>query len=294
MITNRHALVVTLNVLLENRTTKKAIEVHSRLRLLPPTVEDITRYNKIGRIDDSTAAQKFVESMLDLRTKPLPKGGPMRENRRQFQEDVLTCLIDSVEPKDEENKKKYEKLALSFSRLFAYYYRDENDCQPAKLEGRLERLLPFLAQHLLAEVELCIEAKFTSPNENLSKVSVFDIQAKLDMLTAHADEVVRDNAKTIVRAALNRGNLELADTLAKGAKAKLDMLTAHADAVVRNNAKTIVCTALVRGNLGLADTLAEGAKKKLDMLERDPTTKPRARRILSGLISSGSLEGQVE
>lgn len=93
-------------------------------------------------------------------------------------------------------KKEYEKLALSFSRLFALYYYDERDRPPSKLEGRLERLLPYLARHLLAEVELCVEARFISPFKNLSKISVFDVQKKLETLEGHAEAVVRENART--------------------------------------------------------------------------------------------------
>ncbi|MBI4738874.1 hypothetical protein HY772_04900, partial [Candidatus Woesearchaeota archaeon] len=189
-------------------------------------------------------------------------------------------------------KKEYEKLALSFSRLFALYYYDEKDRQPMKLEGRLETLLPYLARHLLAEVELCVEFRFTSPSKNLSKTSVFDIQKKLEMLEGHAEAAVRENARTILCAALNKGNLELADRLALGAREKLDSLEKHAEPAVRENARNILCAALRKGDLELADRLALGAREKLEMLEghAEAAVRENARTILYAALNKGNLE----
>jgi len=233
-----------------DETARITRQVHMRLRLHEPTIEEIAGYRKAispGHLE-ALIIQKCAESLLYLRTKPL-KPGQLKAERRDFQKEVESALCRNASLKDKRHQKEFEMLALSFSRLFALYYVDEEGRQPYRVEGRLETLLPHLAQHLLAEMELCMEARFTNAKNNLCKVSVFDIQDKLDMLELHAEAVVRDNAKTIIYAALNKGNLELADRLASGAKDKLDMLELHPNQIVRKRARSILSTLLNNGNL---------------------------------------------
>ncbi len=193
-----------------DRTVKIAREAHKTLRLPEPTIEEIAGYRgSVSQDIEMLAAQKYVDALLNIRTKPL-KGGALKANRRLFQEEVLTALELAVSIEDKKIKKEYEKLALSFSRLFALYYYDENDKQPSKLGGRLEMLIPYLAEHLLAEVELCVEARFTLPSRNLSKVSVFDMQEKLEMLEGHSNARVRELKRSIMSELFSIGNL-LAD-----------------------------------------------------------------------------------
>ena len=283
-------MLATLRAASGDETALAAKEAHYELRFHTPVIDEIGTYRKNEGAVMAQAVQKCAESLLYLRTKPL-KRGLLKTQRRDFQEEVEMRLCDSVRLKDGKHRKEFGKLALSFSRLFALYYVDENERQPKKLEGRLEKVLPSLAEHLLAELELCIEARFTNPSNNLCKVSVFDIQEKLDMLESHADEVVRRNAPTIVCAALNFGNLGLADTLAKGAKEKLDDLQKHADEIVRRNAPTIVHAALNRGNLGLADELAKGAAKAYDELKkRLGENAGNVKTLFSMMLNKGTLD----
>jgi hypothetical protein len=274
-----------------DQTARAAIEAHRELKLHIPIVEEVGAYRKSGGTVMDQAALMCAESLLFLRTKPLIRGS-LKTDRRDFQKGVEARINSSVSPKNEEYRKEFGKLALSFSRLFALYYVDEHERQPDGIGGRLEMALPVLAKHLLSELELCMEERFVRPANNLCKASVFEIRAKLDALEKHADAVVKDNAKTIVHAALVRGNLEFADTLAAGAKAKLDVLQAHADAVVRDNAKTIVCIALNHGNLELSDTLAAGAKAKLDVLQAhaDAVVRDNAKTIVDAALLRGNLE----
>ena len=280
-----------------DQTARAAIEAHRELKLHIPIVEEVGAYRKSGGTVMDQAALMCAESLLFLRTKPLIRGS-LKTDRRDFQKGVEARINSSVSPKNEEYRKEFGKLALSFSRLFALYYVDEHERQPDGIGGRLEMALPVLAKHLLSELELCMEERFVRPANNLCKASVFEIRAKLDALEKHADAVVKDNAKTIVHAALVRGNLEFADTLAAGAKAKLDVLQAHADAVVRDNAKTIVDAALLRGNLEFADTLAAGANAKLVMLQgytdekgrADEVVRDNAKTIVCTALSKGNLE----
>ena len=280
-----------------DQTARAAIEAHRELKLHIPIVEEVGAYRKSGGTVMDQAALMCAESLLFLRTKPLIRGS-LKTDRRDFQKGVEARINSSVSPKNEEYRKEFGKLALSFSRLFALYYVDEHERQPDGIGGRLEMALPVLAKHLLSELELCMEERFVRPANNLCKASVFEIRAKLDALEKHADAVVKDNAKTIVHATLVRGNLEFADTLAAGAKAKLDVLQAHADAVVRDNAKTIVDAALLRGNLEFADTLAAGANAKLVMLQgytdekgrADEVVRDNAKTIVCTALSKGNLE----
>ena len=75
------------------------------------------------------------------------------------------------------------------------------------------------------------------------------------MLESHGEQVVKANARNIIYAALNKGNLELVDRLAAGAKDKLDMLESHGEQVVKDNARTIIYAALNKGDLELVDRL---------------------------------------
>ena len=77
-------------------------------------------------------------------------------------------------------------------------------------------------------------------------------------------EIVRANAKTIINAALHKGNLSLADKLAEGAQEKYEELTRHKEEIVRANAKNVIYAALNKGNLSLADKFADEISKNPD------------------------------
>ncbi len=284
--------LISLLSIANSPAATKATEAHRKLLLPDPTIEEVIRYSKAPTNDyESLAAARFVESILDVRERPLPNG-PLKANLQNFAYNVLSEMKLHVSFDSKKVEKEFLGVAKSISRLIALYYF-EDGIQPEQLnDTRLVRMLPHLTRHLLAETELCVEAKFTLPKRNLSKVSVFDIFEKLSELEEHENGVVRDNARTIVYAALSRGNLELADSLAEGAKEKLEELEGHHDEVVRNNARTIVSAALNRGNLELADKLANGAKEKLKKLEGHADEKIRrySRTIISKLLHKGNLD----
>ncbi len=285
LLQSRSTFTKTLRAAFEDRTASAAMTAHRELGLHAPSVEEIASYRKCGPVM-AQAMARSAESLLYLRTKQL-KGAPLKKSRRAFQREVEAALCGSAGPE----RKEFAKLALSFSRLFALYYVDEHGRQPDRIEGRLESALPILARHLRAELEMCKEARFANPARNLCKVSVFDMQAKLDALENHPDEVVRNNAKTITTVALSYGDLDYADTLAKDAKTKLVMLENHPDAVVRVNANLIICAALRRCDLTLADRLAEGAKAKMAMLEShtEAVVKDNTPTIMCAALRRGDL-----
>jgi hypothetical protein len=286
----RASLLGAMRAASGDRTAQAAREAHRRLRLREPTVEEAGAYRKNGDITKVRAGMACAESLLRLRSKPLDRGS-IEAGRTDFQKKVEALLCGSVSPKDARHAKEFARLALSFSRLIAVHHRDRNGRRPDGIGNELGIALPHLARHLLTELELCMEERFVRPANNLCKVSVFDIRAKLGMLESHADKVVRDRSRTIIYAALHAGDLGLADILAEGAKAKLDELQGHADVIVSKYAKTILCTALRDGNLLLADTLAKGAKAKLDELQShaDKVVRDNAEAIVCAALRYGKL-----
>jgi hypothetical protein len=274
--TKRQELLFCLGRLTHGETAKKARQAHAGFRIREPTIEEIARYAKCNDVDRAVASRCTETLLSSLRTKPL-KRGIQKQEVAGFQKAVFSVLESSVRPEAGRVANKFRGVALSISRLIAFYYVDADDKRSLTIDERLKAVLPYLAEHLLAETELCLGAKFTSPQINLSKVSVFDIQEKLEMLQAHQDEVVRRNARNILSAALRNGNLALADTLAAGAKEKLSMLENHHDEVVRDKAKTIIYAVLNRANLALADKLAAGAKLKKQQKRDEVVTTWRGR-----------------
>ena len=212
MSKERTALLQLFKTTSKDAVSCAVLETHRKLALHEPKISEIAEYRKAcgGRAQDveNIVTQRCIESLLFLRTKPL-KPGQLPVNRRDFQKEIELMLWNNVSPKDKEHQKKFDKLVLSFSRLFALYYVDENDRQLMEADGRLNALVPKLAEHLMAELELCMEARFTNPSNNLCKVSIFDIQEKLEMLQSHSDENVRKYAKTIISKALAAGTLEM-------------------------------------------------------------------------------------
>ncbi len=289
LATARASLVTALHAASGDRHAQSAMRAHRVLRLHEPAVEEVAAYRKSG--GRANARLICAESLLRLRGKPIAKGG-LEAGRAFFADEVKRMLCDGVKAKDAGHWERFDELALSFSRLIAVHYRDGRGRQPERVDRELRTTLPHLAGHLMAELELHMEAKFARPANNLCKVSVFDIQTKLGTLESHADKVVRDHARTIVYAALHAGNLELADALAEGAKAKLGMLESHADEIVRKYAKTIVCAALRSGDLELAGVLAKGARVKLDALQShaDKAARDNAEAIICAALRYGNLK----
>ncbi len=280
----RASLLSTFRAASEDNTARSAIRAHRLRRLHEPTVEEIGAYRKSG--GKANIYQVCAESLLRLRGMPMAKG---KIERALFAEEVERLLCNSAETKDTEHKERFGELAHSFSRLIAVHYEDEYGRQPGRLDGELKMILPYLAKHLMAELELCMEARFARPASNLCKVSFFDIQAKLDMLGSHPERIVKANDRSIIDAAMNGVNLRLADTLAAGAKAKLDMLEAHPLKAVRINARSILNAALIRGTLRLADTLAAGAAEALRKMEKRLGVG-MAKTPFSEMLASGTLD----
>jgi hypothetical protein len=283
----RQELLGCLSRLAQGETARKAQEAHARFHIHEPTIEEIARYAKCSSVE-SAVTERCVESILAFRTSPLGMG-PQRQEVAEFQKAILGLL--ETGPQEGRVACEYGKLAISISRLIARSYADGCGKRSLKVDGRLEAALPHLAAHLLAETGLYLEAKFARPHINLSKVSVFDIQEKLEMLRSHKDAVVRDHARSIIFGVLKRGDLALADGLAAGAQAKLKMLRNHNARVVRYNALNIMCTALHQADLALAERLAAGAQAKLEML-RNPkmpkVVRDHARSIVCGILNKGN------
>jgi hypothetical protein len=242
---------------------------------------------------ESLAAQKYVDTLLGIRRKHLRKGW-LPKRRIEFQKDVLASLLGSVRPETKREEKEFGTLAMSFSRLFALYYADENGKAPSHPKGRLAAHLPHLAQHLLAEIRLCTDARFIRPSTNLAKVSVFDIQDKLDELQKHPEKAIANNASTIVCTALNRSDLKFADKLVAEVPAIIRKLRERQDEVVKSYADTIIHIMLNRARPELASELAKGVAAKLKELKGHSSTRIRevASAILDALIVKGDLNAE--
>ena len=281
----RKTLLATLHAASSDRHAQSAIRAHRVLKLREPTLEEIGAYRKSN--GKANIYRVCAESLLSLRGKKRPKGCI---RRAVFGKEVERLLLGSAKAKDAEHGKMFGELACSFSRLIAVHYEDGNGRQPERVDRELGMVLPHLAGHLMAELELAMEAGFPRAANSLCKASVFDIQAKLDMLEDHPEEIVNANARSILCAALNVGNLGLADTLAAGARAKLDMLEEHPERAVSANARTILSAVLIRGNLALADRLAKRAGAKLKKLRRGARiVRANANSIVSAALARGNL-----
>jgi hypothetical protein len=290
LVEARTSLLATLRTASGDRAALAAKGAHRWLRLHEPTVEEASAYRRNGGSVMAQAALKSAESLMRLRGKLMPRG-TLETSRADFQEKVKARLCGSVSLKGERQSKEFDEIASNFSRLVAVYYVDGKGMQPDRIGESLEMILPRLASHLLAELELCMEAKFAKPAKIVCKFSVFEISAKLQALRNHADKVVKANVKTIINAAVHCGNLGLVDGLAGGADAKLRMLKRHRDAIVRKNARTIASTGLRSGNLALVDRLAAGANEKLETLRKhaDAVVRKYARTIINAALNKGNL-----
>ena len=273
--------------------------VHISLHLPAPNEKDLARYVRAAHSGMGTdiagairtaAAQPYVEAMLEVRTKPLPKKIKSGyEDVAATIENLLTqaLFVDGSAAKEFHTGE--QTVAKSMSRLLALYYEEESVA--TGLTQRLTALLPYLSLHLQAETALAVDSKFTAAGRNLSKHSIFEIQETLERLQNHPDEIVRSNARSILSAALHNGNLSLADSLANGAQQKFSELGSHPDEIVRSNARSIMSTALNKGNLPLADSLAKGAQQKLRELGSHPDeiVRANARSIMSAALHNGNL-----
>ncbi len=285
-------LIVAMREAASDRIARAALSAHRRLRLHEPSVDEIAGYRN-GRSRLSIRAQagiKSAEALLSLRNNALTFG-PLKKERRAFQNECERLLRQSVEP-DMKIRKEYGDLAKRFSRLLATHYVDGNGMRPEKIDVRLTQALPALAGHLLAELEIGKEARFVNLSKSLCKFSVFDIDEKLDVLLHHPHKVVRDNARTIIYVGLNNGDFSLVDALARNANEKLMMLGSHPDAIVRDDRLIIIDAALRNGHLEVADHLAKGANAKLEMLQHHPEAivRDNARTILCAALRRADLQ----
>ena len=273
---NRQELLRRLHRGMENLRAKGevegiALEVHKSMHLQEPDAQDIGRYLRAaksgaeggitGKIR-TAAAQPYVDSILEVRTKPLPT------KLKQEYEDVATTIENIMVQKPfvegaaaKEFHLGNRTVAKSVSRLLALHYEEEGGKRGLTL--RLRSILPYLSAHLQAETLMAVENKFAKAGQNLPKHSIFEIHETLERLQKHNEEIVCANAKTILTTALRNGNLSLADTLAEGAQEKYDELTKHKE-IVRANARSIISAALNKGNLSLADKFADEISKNPD------------------------------
>ena len=299
---NRQELLRRLHRGMENLKAKREVEgiareVHKSMHLQEPDAQDIGRYLRAvksgaeGSITSkirTAAAQPYVDSILEVRTKPLP-----RRFKRE-DEDVAATIenimvqkpfVEGTAAKEFYSGK--QTVAKSVSRLLALHYEEEGGKRGLTL--RLRSILPYLSAHLQAETLMAVENKFIRPGRNLPKHSILEIHETLERLQKHKEEIVSTNAKTIIYAALRDGNLSLADKLAEGAQEKYEELTKHKE-VVSANAKTIIYAALHKGSLSLADKLAEGAQEKYEELTKHKeVVSANARSIISAALDKGNL-----
>jgi len=196
----------------EHKITVHAVLAHKRLKLPPPSVEEISNYKAIVKhlpikaiaasqdVDsypggllldslESLAAQKQINTILDLRRKTLGRGG----HESTLQSRIYSSLL-SYDPEPHRlggfgiahQRSEYKKLALHFSKLIAAHYRDVDGNPPSMHDNRFRTVLWHLARHLYTEVGLCIEADIPKPGIKLRRDSVFDLDARTKRRSAGA------------------------------------------------------------------------------------------------------------
>ena len=301
---NRRELLRLLHRGMENLKAKREVdsiarEVHKSMHLQEPNAHDIGRYLravKSGAEEGITskirtaAAQTYVDSILEVRTKPLP--GRFKREDEDVAATIENIMVQKPFVERTAAKEFYSgnrTVAKSVSRLLALHYEEEGGEKGLTL--RLKSILPYLSAHLQAETLMAVENKFASPGRNLPKHSVLEIYNTLERLQKHKEEIVRANAKNVIYTALNKGNLSLADKLAEGAQEKYGELTKHKEEIVRINAKTIIYAALHEGNLSFADKLAEGAQEKYGELtkHKEEIVRANAKTIINAALRNGNL-----
>lgn len=289
--------------LLEVRVTEEARAAERRLHLPPQEDAEATRLAELA-ISTGTltpkgiermVAQPYIDAILDVRTKPLPRG-PLKGKLVGFKDDIEGILtknnfVDGMALAEYAgNPSTSRHLARSIARLITLNYSEDgktvNEVTP-----RLVAILPFLSEHLQTETALAVEQRYYIPSRSLSRYSVFQIAEKLEEIRTDKDPIVAKRAGTIIAAALIRKDLIFADKLARGARAKYDELSEYKDPIVRVNINNILVAALRRGDLSLADGLAKGARAKYDELSEDENPKVRRskRAILRFVIHRGNL-----
>ena len=236
--------------------------------------------------------QERVESLLDVRTKPLVRS-PLKADREEIACHVLSILTESIHLKKPKEVQEYRKLVKSFSRLIALYASENGSESPiTAISPEMRDTIAALGAHLQVEISLAIENAFSQSHFFLSKFSFEEVNKKYLMLANSPDPIVVSNAKTILNFCISHSDLDICDDIITGAQKKYEELAAHPDETVRNNAKTIINTAMNGGNLKIADELASGAQKKYEKLTAHPdeTVRNNAKTIISIALNRGNLK----
>lgn len=290
----RAELLRTIRLAETGKYAALAMRAHRELRIHPPLIEEIAFYRKQKVKDLETVkllvVQKYIDSVLDVRLQPLITAN-IPYKLQELQKKIEAALIEYGAPQSEEEVKIFNRIAFALSRSITMYYVEDNRGIVILEGSRLEKILPYLAQHLMTEIRLCLESGFSEAGYILTKNSVFDVYDAIQMAKAHKDEIVRANAPTIIAHAINRRNLKIVKEITEGAQAKLEWLEAHEEEIVRTYARTIMSSALNLGDLGIVNDLANGLVDKLRELENHPClfVKERATRILHAAINKGKL-----
>jgi hypothetical protein len=210
-----------------------------------------------------------LDAVLSLRGKPLPM--KLKSDRELVANEIERALLN-CEGDRTRGAKEYATLAKSFSRLVSQYHTEDMDLM-RRMTPELQALIPDLVAYLYAEV--CIALDMGLPGSfigrSLAKFDISEIGTAyyyLKGIAANGDEVVASNFNTIIGAALNVSDLNVAYVLAKDAKRTKDDIAEKYkdDEVVMANLSTIINEALHRADLRSAYTLLEDAKKTNDYI----------------------------
>lgn len=279
----------------KDRVAYLAMRAHRNLHIPGPALGQIAVYRKEGlnRLEQiqTRAAQPYVDSILKVKRLESPKG-QLKGNLQDAMDAITKRLTDEDnlflkgKPRIEFTKAR-KGVARSVARKIALHYNEIDGSPRGAITPRLNALLPYVSRHLQTETLLAHE-HFSDPGRNIPRNSIFDIQDKLEWLQGHESEVVRNNARTILGAALNSGNLDLADKYALGLQEKLDWLKRYPNDAVSDSAQLIINAAIAGRKLGSINGLAKQVNRAMAKLREHPNQEVRdhPKRFLGEVIVS--------
>ena len=137
--------------------------------------------------------EERAEELFSVRSKPLLRGGLLKEERQKVADAILGTLTENVTIKGREEKE-FGKLAVSFSRLIASYCADAETGKPIiEISPDMKNVLNCFSGMLQEETKLAMEEGLPHPYFSLSKFSVYEIAAVKYKLKEHPDSIVRKN-----------------------------------------------------------------------------------------------------
>ncbi len=225
--------------------------------------ENISRLLRSGH-------EEGLDAVLSLRRDQLPHGS-LPLDRLMVAKEIECALLDCI-GKEESGAKAYATIVKSISRLMSLYYTEDGKLLYS-ITPKLQTLIPHLGEYLYTEVGIALDLGLPKSLIGISLArfsmsKIIDAYYYVKDVAANGDDVVASNFSSIISAALRKGDLNIAYSLAKDAKmTKNDIVEKYKDnKVVMAHLSNIINAALSRGDLNIAYDLAEGAMPTQDKI----------------------------